>query len=210
METILLIVLLINLKLLATSRLTSFIRWVAVQGILLGVLALITHEGHANLAAWGIALTAMLLKGWVFPMLMFRALRDVNIRREIEPYVGVTASLLIGVLILGLSFAVSFKLPLPAEIASPLIVPVAFFSILSGLFLIIARKKAMTQVLGYLIMENGIYIFGVGLVLHSPLMVELGVMLDLFVAVFVMGIVIFKIQRDFNHIDTNLMSSLKD
>lgn len=210
MEIILLSVLLINLKLLASSRLVSFIRWVAVQGVLLGLLAIVTHTGSTPLAVWGIALTAMILKGLIFPRLMFRALRDVSIRREADPHVGTTASLLMGLVLLGLSFLLSTKLPLPTATQSPLILPVAFFSILAGLFLIVSHRLAITQVLGYLVMENGIYVFGVGMVLHSPLLVELGVLLDLFVAVFVMGIVIFRIQRDFSHMDTQLMRSLKD
>ena len=83
-------------------------------------------------------------------------------------------------------------------------------SILVGLFLIVARKKAISQVLGFVVMENGIYTFGVGLVRESPLLVELGVMLDVFVAVFVMGIAIFHISREFDHIDTHELTTLKD
>jgi hydrogenase-4 component E len=93
---------------------------------------------------------------------------------------------------------------------SPLIVPVALFTSLIGLFVIISRKKALTQVLGYLVLENGIYAFGVGLVHNAPLVVELGVLLDVFVAVFVMGIAIFHINRQFDHIDTDRMVLLKD
>ena len=64
--------------------------------------------------------------------------------------------------------------------------------------------------LGFLVMENGIYAFGVGLVLESPLLVELGVLLDVFVAVLVMGIIIFHISREFDHIDTHELSTLRD
>ena len=93
---------------------------------------------------------------------------------------------------------------------SSVLVAVALFSILVGLFLIVARKKAISQVLGFLVMENGIYTFGVALVRESPLLVELGVMLDVFVAVFVMGIAMFHISREFDHIDTHELTTLKD
>jgi hydrogenase-4 component E len=89
-------------------------------------------------------------------------------------------------------------------------VPVALFTSLVGLFVIISRRKALTQVLGYLVLENGIYTFGVGLVQNTPMLVELGVLLDVFVAVFVMGIAIFHINRQFDHIDTDRMVLLKD
>ena len=81
---------------------------------------------------------------------------------------------------------------------------------LVGLFVIISRKKALTQVLGYLVLENGIYAFGVGIAQSAPLIVELGVLLDVFVAVFVMGITIFHINRQFDHIDTDRMAFLRD
>jgi len=68
----------------------------------------------------------------------------------------------------------------------------------------------VSQVLGFLVMENGIYVFGVGVVKEISLLVELGVLLDVFVAVFVMGITIFHISREFDHIDTDRLSTLKD
>jgi hydrogenase-4 component E len=95
------------------------------------------------------------------------------------------------------------------EIASSLVVPVAFFTITSGLFLIVSRKKALTQVLGYLVMENGIYVFGTSIAARQPLLVELGILLDVFVAVFVMGIAIFHINREFEHTDVDRLNKLK-
>jgi hydrogenase-4 component E len=82
--------------------------------------------------------------------------------------------------------------------------------LLTGLFLIVARRTALTQALGYLVMENGIYAFGVGLVEGTPMLLELGILLDVFVAVFVMGIAIFHISREFDHIDTDRMTTLRD
>jgi hydrogenase-4 component E len=78
-----------------------------------------------------------------------------------------------------------------------------------GLFLIISRKKAVSQVLGYLVMENGIYILGVSLVMEVPMLVELGVLLDAFVAVFVMCIATYHISREFDHIDVDQLDTLK-
>ena len=79
-----------------------------------------------------------------------------------------------------------------------------------GLFLIVSRKTALMQVVGYLVLENGIYIFGMALAQEEPLLVEMGILLDVFVAVFVMGIAIFHISREFDHIDVDQLTSLKD
>jgi hydrogenase-4 component E len=89
-------------------------------------------------------------------------------------------------------------------------VPAAFHAILIGLFLIVSRRKAVAQVLGYLALENGVFVFGVGLVRQATLLVEMGILLDVFVAVFVMGIAIFHISREFDHIDTDRLSLLKE
>jgi len=83
-------------------------------------------------------------------------------------------------------------------------------AIFVGLLLIVSRRKAVTQVLGYLALENGIFVFGVGLARQATLLVEMGILLDVFVAVFVMGIAIFHISREFDHIDTDQLSLLKE
>ena len=208
-DIILILLVLTNLRLLGAGRLGASVRTVAVQGVLLGALALLTHH-HLTAVVLLVALSGMVLKGVVFPWLLFRALREAEVEREVEPFVGPILSLLAGVAALGASLWLARRLPLPESPNSSLLVAVALFSILVGLFLIVTRKKAISQVLGFLVMENGIYAFGVGLVLESPLLVELGVLLDVFVAVFVMGIIIFQISREFDHIDTHELSKLRD
>ena len=209
-DIILILLVLTNLRLLGASRLGASIRTVAVQGVLLGALALLAHHDHLTVAVLVVALGGMALKGVVFPWLLFRALRAAEVEREVEPFVGTIPSLLGGVVALGASLWLTARLPLPEPATYSLLVAVALFSIFVGLFLIITRKKAISQVLGFLVMENGIYAFGVGLVVDSPLLVELGVLLDVFVAVFIMGIIIFHISRESDHIDTHKLSSLKD
>jgi hydrogenase-4 component E len=210
LDTTLLLLVLTNLWLLGSSRLVSCIRVVAVQGVLLAALLLLAHHGKLTLGVWLPAAGSLALKGVVFPWLLLRALREANVRREVEPYVGFTSSVLAGLLALAVSLWLGRRLPLPIPAIAPLIVPVAFFSILAGLFLIVSRRQALTQVLGYLVLENGIYVFGVSLAQENPLLFELGVLLDVFVAVFVMGIMIFHISREFDHIDTERLSALQD
>jgi hydrogenase-4 component E len=79
-----------------------------------------------------------------------------------------------------------------------------------GFVLLVTRRKAITQVLGYLTLENGVYAFGAAVALDMPVMVELGILLDVFVGVFVMGIAIFHISREFDHIDTDRLVNLSD
>lgn len=198
-----------NLMLLGLSRLGACIRTVAIQGVVLGLLPLLLNDRMLDLHLITFSVVIITLKGIVFPLMLNKTLRELNTQREIEPFIGYGISIIAGTVTLVLCMWLGSRLPLPEPAMSSLIVPAAFFTIMSGLFLIISRKKALTQVLGYLVMENGIYVFGMALVDKQPVLVELGILLDVFVAVFVMGIAIFHINREFNHIDTDKLSGLR-
>jgi hydrogenase-4 component E len=208
-DLILVLVVLTNLKLLGSSRLGASIRAVAAQGVMLGLLPVLAHVHELSLHFAVLAVGTVMLKGVVFPWLLFRALREAEVTREVEPYVGYVTSILVGVTALAASFWMGGRLPISTVEPSSLLVPSALFSILAGLFLIVARKRAVNQVLGFLVLENGIYTFGVGIVAETPFLVELGVLLDAFVAVFVMGIAVYHINREFDHIEVDRLDRLK-
>jgi hydrogenase-4 component E len=208
MDSLLICVVLIDLALLAMSRLVTLVRIAALQGVLIGALTL--YVGGADPASILTATASLLLKGIVFPFMLMRAMREARINREVESYIGLNLSIIIGLALLALSLWLGSKLPLPVPVASTLIVPVALFTILAGLFLIVGRLKALTQIVGYLVLENGIYIFGLAISHQSPWIVELGILLDVFVAVFIMGVITYQINREFDHIDTNQLTDLKD
>ena len=208
-DIVLVFIVLTNLMLLGLSRLGACIRMVAAQGVALGLLPLLLDGGSVELNHAAFAVAIIALKGVIFPWMLMRTLREVNTQREIEPFVGYGLSIAAGTVALVVCVALGSRLPMPEPAMSSLVVPVAFFTIMSGLFLIVTRRKALTQVLGYLVLENGIYAFGVALVDKQPMLVELGILLDVFVAVFVMGIAIFHINREFDHIDTDKLSGLR-
>jgi hydrogenase-4 component E len=208
-EGVLVILMLTSLWLLGSSRLLSCIAAVSVQGVLLGLLPIVMG---IDVPLWRLLLQAGVslgLKGIAFPLLLLRAVRSVDARREVEPFVGYTTSLLIGIVLLSGSLFTGLRLPLPGA-APLLLVPAALFTAVTGLFIIMARRSAIVQALGYLAMESGIAAFGLALAEQEPLLVEMGTLLDAFVAVFVMGITIFHINREFDHIDADRLSSLKD
>ena len=209
-DPVLISIVLTSFVLVGASRLGTCIRIVALQGVFLGLLTLATPESAHSLRAPILALASGGLKGIAFPWLLSRAVRNAEVRREIEPFVGYRASLLLVTLALAASLWLGARLPRPTAAITALVVPVALFTILVGLFVIVSRTKALTQVLGYLVLENGIYAFGVGVVEGTPMLVELGILLDLFVAVFVMGITVFHISREFDHIDTDRLTALRD
>lgn len=208
LDTSLVLLILTSFLLLGLSRLGTCIRIGAIQGIIIGILPLLLGNGvTVRVVAIMVGVTA--LKGIVFPILLSRALRESGTSREAQPVVGYAASLFVGVLALVGSFGLDARLHLTANGGSDLVVPVGFTMMTTGMFLIVARRTAVNQVIGYLVLENGIYTFGLALVRDIPLLVELGVLMDMFVAVFVMGIAIYHINREFDHMDSEKLTSLK-
>lgn len=203
-------ILLSNVYLLGASRLPAAIRVLGWQGVLIGVLVglggLGTHPVHAVI----LGLVTAVVKGGVMPRLLATTVREVHIRREIEPYVGQTASLVLGAGMIGLAFRLGDRLGLAGTVASVWWLPTAFSAIMAGLFLLVARRKAVTQVIGYLVMENGIVVFAAGLVSRLPLAVEIGILLDVFAGVFIMGILLNHIRDVFSDLSTDNLAMLKD
>ena len=208
-EIFIVLLILLNFRLLGTSRLGACVQTVALQALVIGLLPLL---GPNLPTPWIMAMmaAATLVKSVVLPGLVRRALRETGVVRELEPLMGYTLSILTGTGLLVLSHLAGRKLQLPTGGVDQLLVPVTLFTMLCGLFLIIARRKAITQVLGFLVLENGIYLFGIAFAVHEPWLVQTGVLLDVLAAVFVMGITIHQINREFDHIDTDRFSTFKD
>jgi len=205
------LIVVVDLYLLASSRLGASIRIVAIQGLLLAALPLVVagpehHLGHSLLLAGG----ALAVKVVLIPWLMFRAIREASIRREMEPIVGFVPSMVLGAIGVALAFAFSSRLPLPKPVEHAFLIPTGLSTVWAGLLLLVSRKKAVNQVLGFLVLENGVFVFGLLISDFMPIMVEAGVLLDLFAAVFVMGIVMFHINREFSSLDTEKLSALRD
>jgi hydrogenase-4 component E len=203
------LILLSNFTLVATSRVNKAIQVVVVQGILLGLIPLAMGLGkHLHIRLMVFA--AIAVKGWFIPFLLRRALKQVHIHREVDPYIGYTVSLMLCALGTGLSLILAHMLPLKAGTKDILLVPAALSTLFTGFLLLVSRRKALTQVVGYLVLENGIYLFGLLLIEEMPMLVETGILLDLFVGVFVMGIVINHISVAFDSTDTRHLAELKD
>jgi len=199
----------LNLLALGSSRLPSLIRAVSAQGIVLGIMPLLLEHEVGGMLLLVVAATVA-GKGFVIPWLLRRAMRAANIERELDPLIGFVPSLLLGAGGTIAAVALSQSLPLLPEHAGMLLVPGALASVLTGFILLIGRVKAIAQVCGYLILENGIYLFGLLLIRSTPLMVEAGVLLDLTVGIFVIGIIVDRIQRAFDSLDTRKLTVLRE
>ncbi len=205
-----LVLVLTNFRLMASSRIAGMIQTMVLQAFVLTaiLLALASPGWQFNLLM--LSLLTLAVKGALLPMLLHKTMRTAAVQREIEPLISCNITILTGVVLLGLSFFITRPLKESLAPGNSSLLPVAMFTTLSGLLIIVSRRKALTQVIGYLAMENGIYAFGAALAVKEPLLVEMGILLDVFVAVFIMGITIYNINREFDHIDTDRLSELKD
>jgi len=198
------------LFLLGSSRLHVAVRVVAAQGFLLGILPIVRSMGDITVGIWILSVTTIVSKGILLPWLMRICLRNSEIRREIEPFVGFGSSLLCGAGLLALAVWVTARMHLTqGEIPAVLMIS-SFFLIFVGLFILVTRRKAITQSLAYLVLENGVYGVGVGMSLDFPFIVELGILLDVFVGVFLMGNLLFHLDREFEHMDVDKLTELSD
>jgi hydrogenase-4 component E len=199
----------LNLVALGTSRLPSLIRVAALQGMVLGIMPLVI-ENELRVMVVVIAVATVIMKGIVIPALLRRAMRTANIDRDLNPLIGFVPSLLLGAAGMIGAVVLARRLPLLPEHRESLLVAGSLVSVLTGLLLLIGRSKAISQVCGYLILENGIYLFGLLLIHSTPLLVEGGILLDLTVAVFVTGIIVDRIQRAFDSLDTRKLTVLRE
>ena len=208
-DPLLILALAMNFVSLGVSRMRGVITAVAFQGILLGVLALLVHP-DVGLRGAMLVIVTIGLKGFVIPRFLVHAMREANIQHEVKPVVNFMSSLTLGALGTGLAMVFASTLPLADEHKHSLLVPASLSTVWTGFLMLTTRKKAINQVLGYLLLENGIFLFGLLLLEAMPFLVEVGLLLDLFTGVFVMGIVIHHISREFTSISTEYLSELKE
>jgi hydrogenase-4 component E len=206
-DSILILLLLTNFYILGTASLRSAIHGVALQGILLGILPFFV-ESEATFRLVAIVVATAVVKGLVIPGLLLKALRDVHIRHEVEPYLGFIPTLFLCAIGTALALLFADLLPLAPADRAGLFVPASLATLFAGFLGLTTRRKALTQVTGYLVLENGIYVFG--LLLYQSMIVEVGILLDLLVGIFVMGIVLNHIQREFSSLDTERLSRLRE
>lgn len=214
-QLLLLILLLLNFALLIASKMPLRIRLVALQGAALSglLLCMPRHPGTGIAHLVWLALAVFLIKAVGFPWLLGRTVRKVQISEHVHPYIGRTLSAIIGTVALLFSLWLESRLPLAqgaSEMYPPLLFPVGLTTLFAGLTLVAGRTRAIAQVMGYLVAENGIFILSMPLLMGGSTWFELTLLLDVFVAVFVMGIAINHISEAFDSQDVERFSSLHD
>ncbi len=218
----LVIALLLNFYVLTVTSLKEVIYAVAAQGALLGLLYPVAHTGLLPDGASqsmdavtvirliGLTSAVVFVKGWLIPRFLLRAIRIADVRSQLTSTIGIVLPLLIGGLGTALAIVFARSLPLAPQHVSHLPIPAALATVVCGFVMLSTRREALGQVLGYIVLENGIFIFGLLLIDAVPIMVELGIVLDLFVGVFVMGIIFNHVSQAFPEASVEHLSNLKE
>jgi len=192
-----------------SSRLPGLIKVLAFQGVVVSIVPLII--GH-DMTAGGILFTlaTLTIRGIVIPFCIYFAIKKVAIRRQVEPIVGYHASVLAGLGLIVAATVVSHRFNAPSISASVLLLPTAIALLVGGMFLLMARRNAIAMVLGYIMMENGIYLVGTTFSVRALHIVEFGILLDVLAGVMIMAVILQNIKQTFDDVDTALLRTLKE
>ena len=193
----------------ATSRVKAYVSVLRFQGILLTVLTGMQFAGHFSVFALLLPVTLFTVKAVLVPRYISRILLRINVQRTIEPTIQQFTLLLLVIFSMSVIFFAAHFLSGKVSVDT---IPFAtgFSAVITGMFIIIFRKKLIIHVAGFLVLENGIFLFGTSVASKMPLLIEIGSLLDVFVVVFLMGIAINRISSTFSGVDVTALRRLKD
>jgi hydrogenase-4 component E len=204
------ILLLISFAMLSQRRIVGLITLFAWQGGALAtstaLVAWSTGQPHLYYSA---ALT-LLLKVIAMPWFFFRLVRRLDVNREVEPMINIPTTMLIGIILVIFAFNLAHPISQMAGTVTRSTLGIALASVLLAFLMMITRSKAIPQVIGFLAMENGLFFAATSATYGMPLVVELGVALDVLVGVFVLGIFFFQIRETFDSLDLKHLEKLKE
>lgn len=187
----------LSLTILATYRIVGMIRIFALQSFVLSFVPLFLHADAIAGRDWVLSIVTLLMKTVFVPYILIWAIRHISMRSEVKPVIGPGLSIVCGACLIAGAFWVSISMRLPGKLASDMVLPSSLATMLLGFMIMVTRTRAVTQVLGYLIIENGISLFALSLFDAMPVLIEMGILLDIFVAVFIMAIVLNHINEEF-------------
>jgi hydrogenase-4 component E len=191
------------------KALFTAIRLFGVQSLLLAIIAATIAISQGRHDLFVTAALTLTLKAWLIPWFLMRVIDRIGIHREIEPFLNVPASLLMCLGLTVVGYRVGSGFPEGGQGVSHHLIGIALSMLLIGLFLMVTRKKAITQILALLTVENAVFLVAVGVTSGMPFIVELGISFDVILAVLVLGVLVQRIVGRFESMDVSRLSKLK-
>ncbi|MEK7875750.1 MAG: formate hydrogenlyase [Pseudomonadota bacterium] len=204
------LLLLLAFAMLTQRRIVSLINLFAAQGFVLVVSTLVvaysTHQSHLYYSA----LLTLVLKVLLLPWIMHRLIRALNVRWDVETLINIPATMLIGIVLVIFAFNLATPISQIAGTVTKSTIGIATACILLAFLMMITRRKAISQVIGFLAMENGLFLAATSATYGMPMVVELGIALDVLVATLLFGVFFFHIRETFESLDIHHLEKLKD
>jgi hydrogenase-4 component E len=192
------------------NRMQQLVRSFAIQSIALAAFAFAVAYYTGSEHIYIIAGLTLILKGFVIPRFLTYTIDKIHVRKEVEPLVGIPLSLLICAGLAMVAYYVAEPIIAGADAITRNTLAISVAVLLIGFFLMITRRKAMSEIIAILVMENGIFLGAISITFGMPLIVEIGIFFDVLVAVLIMGVFAFRINTTFETLDTTFMRRLKD
>jgi hydrogenase-4 component E len=211
MEISLIIVFLLTLiYLVTTGRINSYILFIGIQGIVLFFLALLRLkiEHYYNLIF--ILVETLVFKGVIVPLILYRLAKRNKVIYELEPNSTNFSSIVFAALIIIVSFLLSSQLHVHAKDFDVLLFTASISAIFCGAFVVISRKKILTHIIGYMILENGLFLISLSIGSELPIVVNLGILFDIITTVLLLGVFVNEMSKVFKGLEINKLNSLKD
>jgi hydrogenase-4 component E len=202
--------LLIAFAMLSQRRILSLINLFAWQGLVLSLSTFVVAYSTAQHHLYYSAGLTLLLKVLILPWLLHRLIRKLNVRWDVETLINIPTTMLVGIGLVIFAFNLAAPISQLSESITRGLIGIALASVLLSLLMMLTRRKAVPQVVGFLAMENGLFFAATSATHGMPLVVELGIALDVLVATFIFGIFFFQIRETFDSLDIRHMERLKD
>jgi hydrogenase-4 component E len=204
------LLLLVAFAMLSQRRILSLINLFAAQGavLFLATLLVAAVTGQTHLY-WSAGLT-LLLKVFLLPWILHRLIRRLNVKWDVETLLNIPTTMLVGIVLVILAFNLAAPISQLAGTVTRSTLGIALACVLLSFLMMITRSKAVPQVVGFLSMENGLFFAATAAVYGMPMVVELGVALDVLVAALILGVFIFQIRERFDSVDTRHLEKLKE
>jgi hydrogenase-4 component E len=204
------ILLLLAFAMLAQRRVLSLIDLFAAQGLALAIsTAIVAYGTHQTHLYWSAGIT-LLLKVIVLPLLLHRLIRRLDVRWDVEGLINIPTTMLIGIVLVVFAFNLALPISQLASTVTRSTLGIAMASVMLSFLMMITRSKAIPQVIGFLAMENGLFFAATSATYGMPMVVELGIALDVLVGMLILGVFFFQIREQFDSLDLKHLEKLKE
>lgn len=204
------LILLTAFGLLMQRRIYGLLHLFAWQGLFLSISTAVVGYSAGLHHLYISALLTLALKVIVLPYILYVLIHRMKIHKEVEDMVNIPTTMMIGIALVIFSYHLTAPITELSGFMIRSTLAVALATVMLGLLMMITRKKAVTQMIGFLALENGLFFAATSATNGMPLVVELGVALDLLIAAFVFGIFFFQIRTTFDSLDLKAMEKLKE